>query len=72
MKNALSWLLKKQWVYLAWWLGVASSPLAQAHPMPTLRVLLDLQPTGVAAEVQLPLGELQMALGQQLDVTTQF
>ena len=38
--------------------------LALAHPMPSSRVLLDLQATGVAAEVQLPLGELQLALGQ--------
>ncbi|MGI4742742.1 MAG: HupE/UreJ family protein [Janthinobacterium lividum] len=37
--------------------------------MPTSRVLLDLQATGVAAELQLPLGELQLALGQQLNVT---
>ncbi|MGI4741875.1 MAG: HupE/UreJ family protein [Janthinobacterium lividum] len=39
--------------------------------MPTSLVLLDLQATGVAAEVQLPLGELQLALGNQLNVTDQ-
>lgn len=36
---------------------------AQAHPMPNSVVLLDLHPTGVAAELQLPLGELQAAFG---------
>ena len=50
---------------------LACPRLALAHPMPSSRVLLDLQATGVAAEVQLPLGELQLALGQQLDVLTQ-
>jgi len=43
----------------------------RAHPMPSTAVLLDLQATGVAAELQLPLGELQLALGQQLNVTDQ-
>ena len=58
-----------------WWLGLLLwlTPLGvEAHPMPNSRVLLDLQPTGVAAELQLPLGELQLALGPQLDVTTQL
>ncbi|NML66172.1 HupE/UreJ family protein [Hymenobacter sp. RP-2-7] len=48
---------------------LASRP-ASAHPMPTSRVLLDLQAQGVAAEVQLPLSELQLALGDKLDVLT--
>ncbi|MGI4864108.1 MAG: HupE/UreJ family protein [Janthinobacterium lividum] len=67
-------LVKLLETYCRWLLGVllvACQP-ALAHPMPTSRVLLDLQATGVAAEVQLPLGELQLALGQQLDVTTQL
>ncbi|RZK62765.1 MAG: HupE/UreJ family protein, partial [Hymenobacter sp.] len=42
--------------------------LALAHPMPSSLVLLDLQATGVAAEVQLPLSELQPALGTALNV----
>ena len=41
-----------------------------AHPMPSSAVLLNLQPSGVAAELQLPLGELQLALGPKLDVTS--
>ena len=36
---------------------------AAAHPMPHSVVLLDLHPAGVAAEVQLPLGELELAFG---------
>lgn len=39
-----------------------------AHPMPTTAVLLDLQATGVAAELQLPLGELQLVFGSQLNL----
>jgi hypothetical protein len=39
---------------------------AWAHPMPNSLVLLDLQPRGVAAEVQLPLSELQLAFGQDV------
>ncbi|RZK28887.1 MAG: HupE/UreJ family protein, partial [Hymenobacter sp.] len=50
-------------------LGLAASSCLVAHPMPTSRVLLDLQATGIAAELQLPLGELQLALGEQLNVT---
>jgi len=61
-KLIFRWLLS-----LVLWLVTFSCVLA--HPMPTSRVLLDLQATGVAAEVQLPLGELQLALGQQLNVT---
>ena len=37
-----------------------------AHPMPNSIVLLDIQPDGVAAELQLPLSELQLALGQDV------
>lgn len=36
---------------------------ASAHPMPNSVVLLDIQATGVGAELQLPLGELQGAFG---------
>ncbi|MDO7850640.1 HupE/UreJ family protein [Hymenobacter convexus] len=36
---------------------------ARAHPMPNSVVLLDLHPGGVAAEVQLPLGQLEIAFG---------
>jgi hypothetical protein len=39
---------------------------AQAHPMPNSVVLLDLHPTGVGAELQLPLGELQAAFGHDV------
>ena len=39
-----------------------SSNLA-AHPMPSSLVVLDLQPGGVAAELQLPLSELEPAFG---------
>jgi len=61
----INWLRALLWVVL-----LATSQRALAHPMPSSVVLLDLRATGVAAEVQLPLGELQAALGQQLDVTT--
>lgn len=37
-----------------------------AHPMPNSLVVLDLQPGGVAAELQLPLGELQAAFGHEV------
>lgn len=39
---------------------------ALAHPMPNTLVVLDLQPGGVAAELQLPLSELQPAFGHDL------
>jgi hypothetical protein len=39
---------------------------AQAHPMPNSVVLLDLHPGGVAAELQLPLPELQAAFGHDV------
>ena len=42
---------------------------ASAHPMPNSLVLLTIQPNGVAAELQLPLSELQLAFRQ--DVTRQ-
>jgi HupE / UreJ protein len=35
-----------------------------AHPMPTSVVLLDIKQGGVAAEIQLPLGELGLAIGR--------
>lgn len=68
----VSKLLVKYYTQVIWVLLLLPPGPALAHPMPTSRVLLDLQATGVAAEVQLPLGELQLALGQQLDVTTQL
>ena len=37
-----------------------------AHPMPNSLVVLDLQPGGVAAELQLPLSELEPAFGHDL------
>ncbi|MDO7844856.1 HupE/UreJ family protein [Hymenobacter sp. M29] len=43
-----------------------SSPAARAHPMPNSVVLLDLHPGGVAAEVQLPLGQLEIAFGHNI------
>lgn len=46
-------------------LALGASPAA-AHPMPNSLVLLDLHPGGVAAEVQLPLGELQAAFGHDV------
>src|SRR5438270_426229 len=39
---------------------------AQAHPMPNSAVLLDLHPGGVAAEIQLPLEQLQLAFGHDV------
>jgi hypothetical protein len=44
---------------------VLSSGLSEvaAHPMPNSLVVLDLQPGGVAAELQLPLSELEPAFG---------
>ncbi|WP_233454721.1 HupE/UreJ family protein [Hymenobacter negativus] len=50
------------WALVAW-LSVAA---ASAHPMPNSVVLLDLHPTGVGAELQLPLGELQAAFGHDV------
>jgi hypothetical protein len=40
---------------------------AFAHPMPNSMVLLNLQPDGVAAELQLPLSELQLAFGKDVN-----
>jgi hypothetical protein len=45
---------------------VVSGP-AFAHPMPNSLVLLNLQPDGVAVELQLPLSELQLAFGKDVN-----
>lgn len=47
------------WLSLLLLLGCLAT--VAAHPMPNSLVVLDLQPGGVAAELQLPLGELQAA-----------
>lgn len=56
--------------FLVWGLMPALALLvpgrAFAHPMPNSMLVLDLQPTGVAAELQLPLGELQLAFGRDV------
>lgn len=44
---------------------------ARAHPMPNSVVLLDLHPGGVAAEIQLPLTELQAAFGHGVALNTE-
>lgn len=69
MRNLRPLLARLLGLLLVAWLLLASR-LAPAHPMPTSRVLLDLQAHGVAAEVQLPLSELQLTLGDKLDVLT--
>ena len=46
---------------------LAVSGPAFAHPMPNSLVLLNLQPDGVAAELQLPLRELPLAFGKDVD-----
>lgn len=56
-----------RWLLVALFVFRASGDLL-AHPTPTTAVLLDLQATGVTAELRVPLGELQLALGQQLNV----
>lgn len=45
---------------------IVVSGQAFAHPMPNSMVLLNLQPDGVAAELQLPLSELQLAFGKDV------
>lgn len=39
---------------------------ARAHPMPNSLILLDIKSNGVAAEVQLPISELELALGHKV------
>lgn len=41
---------------------------AKAHPMPNSVILLDIKSKGVAAEVQLPLSELELALGHKVEL----
>ncbi|GAB3577156.1 HupE/UreJ family protein [Hymenobacter daeguensis] len=58
------------------WLAVLLALLAgafraQAHPMPSSVVLLDLHPGGVGAEIQLPLPELQAAFGHDVALNTE-
>jgi len=52
---------------LALFLLIFVSQGVSAHPMPNSMVLLDIQPTGVTAELKLPLNELELAFEQ--DVT---
>ncbi|WP_343670591.1 HupE/UreJ family protein [Chitinophaga sp.] len=40
---------------------------AKAHPMPNSIILLDIKSNGVVAEVQLPLSELELALGHKVE-----
>ena len=60
--------LKKNTFYLIIAILTLAHQGVSAHPMPNSMVLLDIQPNGVAAELQLPLSELQLAFGQ--DVTS--
>ncbi|MGI4873918.1 MAG: HupE/UreJ family protein [Janthinobacterium lividum] len=53
------------WLLVAGLLG-AWPRLALAHPVPSSVVLLDIKSTGVGAELQLPLGELQLAFGHDV------
>ena len=53
------------WLLAAGLLG-AWPRLALAHPVPSSVVLLDIKSTGVGAELQLPLGELQLAFGHDV------
>ena len=56
-------------VRLAGWLLLVLAgglPRAAAHPLPNSVVLLDIQGAGVGAELQLPLGELQLAYGHDV------
>ena len=53
--------------YLLMLVLIAVSEQAFAHPMPNSLVLLNLQPDGVTAELQLPLSELQLAFGKDVD-----
>jgi HupE / UreJ protein len=41
-----------------------------AHPSPNSLVLLDIQSNGVAVELQLPVSELELALGQNIKLNT--
>lgn len=45
---------------------IFGSERVAAHPMPNSVVLLDIQPEGVSAELQLPLSELQLAFGHEV------
>jgi HupE / UreJ protein len=47
------------------WLGLGIG-CGWAHPMPNTLLVLDMHPAGVAAELQLPLSELEPAFGQPL------
>ncbi|MCI1186724.1 HupE/UreJ family protein [Hymenobacter sp. DH14] len=65
-RHSSSWLFRLLGLLLLTLLGLLVAFGAQAHPMPNSVVLLDLHPTGVGAELQLPLGELQAAFGHDV------
>jgi hypothetical protein len=50
----------------------AASSRLSAHPMPNSVVLLDVQPGGVTAELQLPLNELELAFGHDVNKNPQY
>jgi HupE / UreJ protein len=54
------------WRLVALFLLLLAGRQAVAHPMPNSLVVLDLQPGGVAAELRLPLSELQPAFGHEV------
>lgn len=59
-------MLTQRLGYLLMLALIVVSGQAFAHPMPNSMVLLNLQPDGVAAELQLPLSELQLAFGKDV------
>lgn len=50
---------------------VAVAKDAVAHPMPNSVILLNIQKAGIAVELQLPLSELQLAFGNDVDKNTE-
>lgn len=60
-------MLTQRLGYLLMLALIVVSGQAFAHPMPNSLVLLNLQPDGVAAELQLPLSELQLAFGKDVN-----
>lgn len=67
-KSFISHFFKKKWLIINTIIIVSlgNVHLALAHQTPSTVVLLDVSPKQVAVELQLPIGELELAFGQNL------
>jgi hypothetical protein len=60
----------KPLLYLGLYFLILFPNKTTAHPSPNSLILLDIQANGVAVQLQLPIGELETALGKDVQLNT--